>query len=195
MGKAVLSSSRRDAWQPGRFYCERNVMGTATLPVRKRTYGRRSPAAKVDSVRPEPAPSPPISWKQQAQRLHAEARVCYFVFRHSRVRWYARLVAACTAAYLFSPVQLIPSFIPVIGFLDDVLVLFLGVKLLQRITPTDVVAECRQLAEATETRRNEKIESAAGVAASIAIVLLWLLATVTAGALLVKTLPSLTLGR
>jgi len=91
--------------------------------------------------------------------------------------------------------QLIPSFIPVIGFLDDVPVLFLGVKLLQRITPTDVVAECRQLAEATETRRNEKIESAAGAAASIAIVLLWLLATVTAGALLVKTLPSLTLGR
>jgi len=104
----------------------------------------------------------------------------------TRARWYARLVAAYTAAYLFSPVQLIPSFIPVIGFLDDVLVLFLGVKLLQRITPTDVVAEGRQLAEATETRRNQKIESAAAIAGSIAIVLLWLLGTVTAGALLVR---------
>jgi uncharacterized membrane protein YkvA (DUF1232 family) len=161
-------------------------MGTATLPVQKRICGQRSPAASVDLVVPEPAPASLISWKQQAQQLQTEAHVYYFVFRHARVRWYARLVAACTAAYLFSPVQLIPSFIPVIGLLDDVLVLFLGVKLLERITPTDVVAECRQLAEAAETRRKEKIESAAGVAASIAIVLLWLLAAVTASALMVR---------
>jgi len=124
--------------------------------------------------------------KQQAQRLQTEAHVYYLVFRHPRVRWYARLVAACTAAYLFSPVQLIPSFIPVIGLLDDLLILFLGVKLLQRITPADVVAECRQLAEAAGTRRKEKIELAAAVAASIAIALLWLLATVTASALMVR---------
>jgi len=154
------------------------------MAVRKRIYGRRSPAANVDLVAPPPAPL--ITWKQQAQRLQTEAHVYYFVFRHPRVRWYARLVAACTAAYLFSPIQLIPSFIPGIGFLDDLLVLFLGVKLLQRITPTEVVAERRQLAETAEILRNEKIESAAAGAASIAIVLLWLLATVTASALMLR---------
>ena len=72
-------------------------------------------------------------WKRQAQLLQREARGFYFAFKHPRVHWCAKLVAAGTAAYLFSPIQLIPSFIPVVGFLDDLLILFLGVKLLQRI--------------------------------------------------------------
>ena len=134
-------------------------------------------------------PAPSMSWRQQAQRLHREAHVFYFVFKHPRTHWYARLVAACTAGYLFSPIQLIPSFIPVIGFLDDLLVLFLGVKLLKRITPLDVLAECRELAKAAEVRRQEEIRSSAAVFASVAIVTLWLLATVTASALVATYMP------
>jgi uncharacterized membrane protein YkvA (DUF1232 family) len=121
---------------------------------------------------------------RQAQRIQTEAQVFYFAFRHPRVRWYARLVAACTAAYLFSPIQLIPSFIPVIGFLDDLLVLFVGVKLVQKLISPDVLAECRKLAEDAEMRRREEIRSAAAVAGSIAIVSLWLLAAVGGGALM-----------
>ncbi len=89
-------------------------------------------------VRPEPAFAG--NWRRRAQRLQKEAHVFYFVFKHPRTRWYARLLAVCTAGYLLSPVQLIPSFIPVIGFLDDFAVLFLGAKLLTRITPPDVLA-------------------------------------------------------
>ncbi|MGB2617378.1 MAG: DUF1232 domain-containing protein, partial [Candidatus Acidiferrales bacterium] len=74
-----------------------------------------------------------MNWKVQAQRVQREAYVYYFAFKHPRVPWYAKLVAACSAAYLFSPIQLIPSYIPVIGFLDDFLVLFLAARLLQRI--------------------------------------------------------------
>jgi uncharacterized membrane protein YkvA (DUF1232 family) len=124
-----------------------------------------------------------ISWKQQVQRLHTEAHVFYFVFKHPRTHWYTRLVAACTAGYLLSPIQLIPSFIPVIGFLDDLLVFFLGVKLLRKITPPDVLAECRELAEAAEIRRKEEIRSAAAVV-PVAVAALWLLAAVTASALM-----------
>ena len=108
------------------------------------------------------------------------------MLKHPRTRWYSRLVAACTAAYLFSPVQLIPSFIPVIGFLDDFLVLFLGAKLLQRITPADVFAECRELAAAAEIGRREEVRSVAAVVASVAIATVWILAAITASALMAK---------
>ena len=91
-----------------------------------------------------------------------------------------RTFASCTAAYLFSPIQLIPSFIPVIGILDDLVVVFLGLKLLQRITPADVLTECRGLADAGEVRRKEKI----GSVASVAIVTVWLLAAYIASALM-----------
>ena len=126
------------------------------------------------------------SWKQRAQRLQKEAHVFYFVFKHPRTRWYARLVAACTAGYLLSPIQLIPNYIPVIGCLDDVLVVFVGIKLLRRMTSADVLSECRALAAAAETRRNEEIRSTAAVVASVVIATVWILAAVTASALMAE---------
>src|SRR5271169_6810561 len=98
-----------------------------------------------------------MSWKERAQRLQKEAHVFYFAFKHPRVPWYARVVAACSAGYLFSPIQLIPSFIPVIGFLDDFMVLFLGAKVVQKLTPPAALRECRELADAAETRRKEEV--------------------------------------
>jgi len=124
------------------------------------------------------------TWKDQAQRVHREAQVFYFAFKHPRVHWYAKLVAICTAGYLFSPIQLIPSFIPVIGFLDDFLVLFLGVKLLQRIIPADVLAECRERAKAAELRRKDEVRSTAAVVAFVAVVTVWLLAAIMASRLM-----------
>jgi len=126
------------------------------------------------------------SWRHQAQRLQTEALVFYFLFKHPRVPWFARWVAACVAAYLLSPFQLIPSYIPVIGFLDDFLVLFLGVKVLRKIIPKDVFAECRQRAEVVEARRKEEIRSVAATVGLIVVVFLWLLAAVIASALIMK---------
>jgi uncharacterized membrane protein YkvA (DUF1232 family) len=104
----------------------------------------------------ERVPKSGTNWREQAQRLREEALLFYFVFKHPRTHWYVRCIAACTVAYLFSPVQLIPSFIPVIGFLDDFLVLFVGANLVRKFTPPDVLSECHKLAEAAEVRRNEK---------------------------------------
>jgi uncharacterized membrane protein YkvA (DUF1232 family) len=143
------------------------------------------PGAKSEDVRPQSAV---MSWKQQAQRLQKEAHVFYFVFKHPRTRWYARFLAVCTFGYLLSPVQLIPSFIPFIGFLDDFAVLFLGAKLLNKITPPDVLAECQQLANAAEIRRKEEIRSTAAVVASIVIAAVWLIAAMAASALMAKYL-------
>ena len=133
-------------------------------------------------VRSEPAFA--VRWRLRVQRLQKEVHVFYFVVKHPRTRWYARLVAACTAGYVLSPIQLIPNFIPVIGTLDDFVVLFVGVKLLQRITPADVLAECHELADAAETRRNEKMTWAASAIAPIVIATVWILAAITASALM-----------
>ena len=123
-------------------------------------------------------------WKRQAERLRKEAHVFYFAFKHPRVHWYARLIAICVAVYLLSPIQLIPSYIPVIGFLDDLLVLFVGAKLLRRIIPPDVLAECRELAETAEIRRKQEARSPLAFVGLVAIVSLWLLITVAASALI-----------
>src|SRR5438270_13704777 len=98
-----------------------------------------------------------MGWNEHIRQIHKEANVFYLVFKHSKTRWYAKLVAACSAGYLFSPIQLIPSFIPVVGLMDDVLILYLGAKLLYRITPPDVLKECRELADTAAIRRKEEI--------------------------------------
>jgi uncharacterized membrane protein YkvA (DUF1232 family) len=133
---------------------------------------------------PNMAGSEPATWTQRVQRVQKEAHVFYLVFKHPRTRWYARLVAACTAGYLVSPIQLIPNFIPVIGSLDDLLVLFVGMKLLQRMTPPDVLNECRERADAAETRRKEESRWAASVVAPIAVATVWIVAAVAASALM-----------
>ncbi len=135
-----------------------------------------------DAVRPELASA--MSWRQQAQQVQTQAHVFYLAFKHPRSPWYARLVAACTAGYLFSPIQLIPSFIPVIGFLDDFLVLFLGVKLIQRIIPPDVLLECRQHADDAQVLRKDRIRSSAAMIAAVVIVTVWLLTAVAANGLI-----------
>jgi uncharacterized membrane protein YkvA (DUF1232 family) len=139
---------------------------------------------RTNIIRREPESR--MSWKSQALRVQREAHVYYFAFKHPRVPWHAKLVAACSAGYLFSPVQLIPSYIPVVGFLDDFFVLFVGAKLLNKIIPADVFTECRQLAEAAETRRKEEIRSTAAVIAFFAIAAVWLLAAVGASILMAR---------
>jgi uncharacterized membrane protein YkvA (DUF1232 family) len=66
------------------------------------------------------------------------------VLRHPRVPWRARMVAAVSVMYLVSPIQIIPTFIPVIGQLDDLLVLFVGMKLVRKLTPKEIVEECER---------------------------------------------------
>jgi uncharacterized membrane protein YkvA (DUF1232 family) len=71
------------------------------------------------------------------------------LLRSSKVPWPAKVVASCSIAYVFSPIQLIPSFIPVIGQLDDVAVLFVGTKLISKLTPAAALRECEAQSEST----------------------------------------------
>jgi uncharacterized membrane protein YkvA (DUF1232 family) len=142
-------------------------------------------ASTEHSNRVESRPTRFARWKQQAQGLQREAHICYFVCRHPRSSWKAKAVAAATAGYVLSPIQLIPNFIPVVGFLDDLLILFLGVTLLRWITPRDVMAECRESADAAKMRREEQIRTRTSLIVPVAIVVLWVLAAAAANALLI----------
>ena len=61
------------------------------------------------------------------------------ILRHHDAPWAARLVAGCSMAYLVSPIQLIPTFIPVVGQIDDLLVLYVGMKLVRKLMPQSFV--------------------------------------------------------
>lgn len=94
----------------------------------------------------------------QVQLLHGRRSLTFVVtqgwlltliLRHPRAPRLAKLVAACAAAYIISPVQVIPSFIPVIGQLDDLFVLFVGMRLIRKLTSHETLKECEELAESS----------------------------------------------
>jgi uncharacterized membrane protein YkvA (DUF1232 family) len=123
-------------------------------------------------------------WRRQVEQLQKEAYVFYVLFIDPRTPWYTKGIAACATAYLFSPVQLIPSFIPVVGLLDDFLVLFLGAKVVQRITDPDLLRECRELAEAAECGRKEKVRTGIARYRTLLTAGSWLLLAVAGSAFL-----------
>jgi uncharacterized membrane protein YkvA (DUF1232 family) len=103
--------------------------------------------------------------KLRARQLKREALTLYFAMRDPRTPWFARAVAAAVVAYAFSPIDLIPDFIPILGYLDDLIVVPLGVAVVIRLIPKAVLAECRQRAEAAA----ERPMSRAGAAFVIAV--------------------------
>jgi len=80
---------------------------------------------------------------QRARARRQETLALYFALRDPRVPWYARLLAAGVVAYALSPIDLIPDFIPVLGYLDDLVVVPLGIALALRLIPPEVMAEAR----------------------------------------------------
>ena len=112
--------------------------------------------------------------KQWARTIKRDAIAVWIAARDPRVPWYAKLVAAAVAAYAFSPVDLIPDFIPVLGCLDDIIIVPAGILLTIRLIPAGLMDEFR----AEAARRIDRPTSRAGAAS---IILLWLAALVLTG--------------
>jgi uncharacterized membrane protein YkvA (DUF1232 family) len=110
-------------------------------------------------------------WKARAQILRRDAYALYLCSRHPGTPLYAKLFALIIAGYALSPIDLIPDFIPVIGYLDDLILIPAGMALLIRMVPGDVLRECRQKAQAVSS--GKKFRSWAG---AIAILCIWALA-------------------
>ena len=119
-------------------------------------------------------------WRQRARRLKTEIHALALAYRDPRVPWYARVFAACVVAYAFSPIDLIPDPIPVLGYLDDLVLLPLGVAVALKLIPAPVMAECRQRAQdaAREGRPTNWLVAGLIVAVWLALAALgvWLLA-------------------
>jgi uncharacterized membrane protein YkvA (DUF1232 family) len=108
-------------------------------------------------------------WKQRARQLKIEVYAIYLAYRDPRVPLYARIFAACVVAYAFSPIDLIPDPIPVLGYLDDLVLIPLGVALALKMIPPGVMAECR--GKAQEIMLQGKPVNRA---AAVVIILIWL---------------------
>jgi uncharacterized membrane protein YkvA (DUF1232 family) len=85
--------------------------------------------------------------KTWARNLKKYVFVLYFAYKDSRVTWYAKVFTACVVAYAFSPIDFIPDFIPVLGYLDDIIIVPLGIKLALKMIPNAVIKDCEEKAE------------------------------------------------
>lgn len=103
------------------------------------------------------------SLKQAARQLKKETYAVYLASTDQRVPWYARILAGLTVAYAFSPIDLIPDFIPILGYLDDLIIVPVGIWLVLKMIPPQVLAECREKAVA-EIERGKPINRAVAVA-------------------------------
>jgi uncharacterized membrane protein YkvA (DUF1232 family) len=79
--------------------------------------------------------------------LKVETYAIWLAYKDPRVPWYARVFAACVVGYAFSPIDLVPDPIPVLGYLDDLVLVPLGIALALKMIPPEVMAECRERAD------------------------------------------------
>jgi uncharacterized membrane protein YkvA (DUF1232 family) len=110
------------------------------------------------------------NWKQCARQLRTEVYAIYLAYRDPRVPWYARVFAAVIVAYAFSPLDIVPDFIPVLGYLDDLVLIPIGIALALKMMPPGVLDECREKAQEVMRQGKPMNKIAAGV-----IIALWLL--------------------
>lgn len=115
---------------------------------------------------------PPLmeKWKQYAKSIKVETYALYLAYKDPRVPLYARIFAACVAGYAFSPIDFIPDPIPILGYLDDLVIIPAGIWLAFKMIPPAVLEECR-------IQAREIIQQGKPVnrVAAVVIVMIWLL--------------------
>jgi len=109
------------------------------------------------------------SWKTKAARLKDETYALYLASKDSRTPWYAKVFAGLIIGYALSPIDLIPDFIPVLGYLDDLIIVPAGIALLIRMIPKEIMEECRTKA------RGQPLSNKKSWIAAIIVVLIWML--------------------
>ncbi|WP_051556681.1 YkvA family protein [Alkalihalobacterium bogoriense] len=91
--------------------------------------------------------------KAWAKKIKQQLFVLYFAYKDERVPWYAKVFTICVVAYAFSPIDLIPDFIPILGYVDDVILVPLGILLALKMIPNEVILECEVKAKEMINRR------------------------------------------
>ena len=120
-------------------------------------------------------------WKQKSRHLKIEIYALYLAYRDPRVPWYAKAFVALVVGYAFSPIDLIPDFIPVLGYLDDLVLIPLGVAVALKMIPEKVMEDCRIRSKEVMSKKNPINRVAA-----VVIICIWLMLIVMTIALVVK---------
>jgi uncharacterized membrane protein YkvA (DUF1232 family) len=120
-------------------------------------------------------------WKEKAQALKRATYALYFAVRDPRVPWHPKVLAVVIVGYAFSPIDLIPDFIPVLGYLDELVILPLGVMAVRALIPEGVLAECRDRARQLEGKPRNWV-------AAVIIVAVWIALAIAGGAWLARRL-------
>ena len=110
-----------------------------------------------------------MKWQEKVKQLKTEVYVLYLALKDRRTPWYAKALAGVVVAYALSPVDLIPDFIPVLGYLDDLILVSAGIYLTFRIIPDHILEEHRQ------TIKTTPIDSRTKWIAAAVVILIWLL--------------------
>jgi len=119
--------------------------------------------------------------KQRSRQLKIEIYAIYLAYKDPRVPWFARIFAACVVGYAFSPIDLIPDPIPILGYLDDLILIPLGVVLVLKMMPPEVLAECREKAQ--EIMRQGKPVNRI---AAFVIITIWIILTLLVTVFMLK---------
>ena len=107
--------------------------------------------------------------KSRARALKNEAIVVYIAARDPRTPWYAKAIAICTVAYALSPIDLIPDFIPIFGYLDDIIIVPAGIALAIRLIPAEALEDARGKVTSSG------LERSVGYVGAAAIIVVWFL--------------------
>ena len=107
------------------------------------------------------------SLKAHAKRLETETYALYLAYKDPGVPWYAKAFAAFVVAHTVSPIDLIPDFIPVLGYLDDLIITPLGIAIALRMIPPEVMARARR--EAVAASAEGRINTRAGIAIVLSV--------------------------
>ncbi len=119
--------------------------------------------------------------KQKSRNLKVEIYALYLAYRDPRVPWYAKAFVALVVGYAFSPIDLIPDFIPVLGYLDDLILIPLGVAVALKMIPEKVMEDCRIRSKEVMSKKKPINRVAA-----VFIICIWLMLIVMTIALVVK---------
>ena len=107
--------------------------------------------------------------KERTKHLKTEIHALCIAYRDPRVPWYAKVLITVIVGYALSPIDLIPDFIPVLGYLDDLIIIPAGISLSLKMIPKEVLEECREKA------KSEPVSGKSRWVAAFIIVLIWLL--------------------
>ncbi|MGW8143952.1 MAG: YkvA family protein [Anaerolineales bacterium] len=109
-------------------------------------------------------------WKKSVRKLKAETYALYLAYKHPQTPWYAKVFTGMVVAYALSPIDLVPDFIPILGYFDDLILVPLGIVFALKLIPAQVMTECRTQAQIDLQQEGKPVNWFAPVA----IIAIWI---------------------